>query len=86
MKYKYFVLNVTFRDDETEEYYLKGKSMEYMEERIRCYSEGGISTSRWTIATKNAVSCFLREVDPAAVEFPELSKRDFVSINEHRSF
>ncbi|MEY2195763.1 hypothetical protein AB7942_23970 [Neobacillus sp. BF23-41] len=81
---KYFVLYVTFNDDSTDEFYLKGKSMKHMEERIQRYSNGALSTSKWTIMTSNAKSSFLREVDPS--EYPHLTKHDFVQINENSSY
>jgi hypothetical protein len=81
---KYFVLNVTFNDNLTSEFYLKGKSMNHMEDRIKRYSNGAIGTSKWTLVTTNAISSFLREVDPS--EYPQLTKLDFVQINENSSY
>jgi hypothetical protein len=81
---KYFVLNVTFNDNLTSEFYLKGKSMKHMEERIKRYSNGAIATSKWTLVTSNAISSFLREVDPS--EYTQLTKHDFVQINENSSY
>ncbi|MFP5111627.1 hypothetical protein ACSU64_04485 [Bacillaceae bacterium C204] len=81
---KYFVLYVTFNDNLISEFYLKGKSMKHMEERIQRYSNGAISTSKWTIMTCNAASSFLREINPS--EYPHLTKHDFAQINENESY
>jgi hypothetical protein len=81
---KYFVSYVTFRDNLTDEFYLKGKSMKHMEERIQRYSNGALATSRWSLITSNASYGFIREVNPS--EYPHLTKHDFAQINENSSF
>jgi hypothetical protein len=54
-----------------------------MEERIKRYSNGTLVTSKWALCTDNIELGFLREVNPT--EFPHMTKRDFVVINENRS-
>jgi hypothetical protein len=71
---KYFVLYTG-----NDECYLKGKSVEHMEDRIQMYSDGILSTNKWTIITSNIDYGYLREVNLS--EYPELTKRDFAIIN-----
>jgi hypothetical protein len=80
---KYFVLH-TLDSGFNMEYYLKGKSFNHIEERIKKYSNGILSTSKWTLVTGNINLGFLREVQPK--EFPNLKKQDFATINENHSF
>jgi hypothetical protein len=79
---RYFVL-YTLNDHYISERYLKGKSAEHLEDRIQYYSEGILSTNRWTLITSNIDFCYLREITLA--EFPHLTKRDFAMINENNS-
>lgn len=80
---KYFVL-YSFNGENFLENYLKGKSAKHMEERIKRYSNGMLVTSKWALCTDNIECSFLREVNPS--EFPHLTKRDFVEINENSSY
>ena len=81
---KYFVLYTLNADDDIKEYYLKGKSMKHMEERIRRYSNGMIVTSKWALCTDNNEFGFLREINQ--FELSSMNKRDFVVINENKSW
>lgn len=80
---KYFVLH-TLQDQYRKDYFLKGKSMEHIEERIHTYSEGILSTNKWTLMTCNVECGYLREV--SLDEYPEMKKKDFAMINENNSF
>jgi hypothetical protein len=81
---KYFVLYTFNSENSIKKYYLKGKSMKHMEDRIKKYSNGMLVTSKWTLFTDNIEFGFLREVNPT-LEFPHMTKREFVVINENRS-
>ncbi|WP_316572049.1 hypothetical protein [Neobacillus sp. YIM B06451] len=81
---KYFVLYVTWGDTRIDKFYLKGKSYSFMEERIERYSNGCLSTNKFTIYTDNAVYGVLREVPPG--EALEIGKNEFALINENRSY
>ncbi|WML46686.1 hypothetical protein RCG23_13615 [Neobacillus sp. PS3-34] len=80
----YFILYVTFKNDLTEEMYVKGKSINYILEQIGRYTDGIISTSHTTISTHHAKSIYVRQID--LNHFPHLSKRDFRMINENQSY
>jgi hypothetical protein len=80
---KYFVL-YTIEDNHIHESYLKGKSYEHVFERLQKYSNGILSTNKETIITSNISYGYLREVE--LIEYPNLTKRDFVCINENNSF
>jgi hypothetical protein len=81
---KYFIFYVCFNSDRTEEILMKGKSIDYMLERIARYSDGCIVTNKEGIFTSKVQSIFIREID--LKYFPYLSKRDFSMINETKSF
>ena len=66
---KYFVLYTFNSENSIKKYYLKGKSMKHMEDRIKKYSNGMLVTSKWTLFTDNIEFGFLREVNPT-LEFP----------------
>jgi hypothetical protein len=68
---KYFVL-YTVNEDSISECYLKGKSFEHIEDRINVYSDGIISTNKWSLITSNIEFGYLREVN--LLEFPKLSR------------
>jgi hypothetical protein len=80
---KYFVL-YTASDQYNAEYFLKGKSVEHMEKRILFYSDGILSTNKWTLVTSNVECGYLREV--SLTEYPDLKKRDYAIINENNSY
>ncbi|WML46688.1 hypothetical protein RCG23_13625 [Neobacillus sp. PS3-34] len=80
----YFILYVTSKAHTTSEYYIKGKSIDYIVERMGRYSNGCIATSKLSFCTYNAISMFVREID--LKHFPYLSKKDFGTINETKSY
>ncbi len=75
---KYFVLHVISNESCFSEYYLKAKLAKHMEDTIKRYCNGIITTSRWTLMTSNVSHGFLREVTPA--EYPHLTKSNFLLI------
>ena len=81
---KYFILYITDQYNGTYEYYIKGKSSNYIVERLERYSDGCLATSKVSINTNNLTSAFVREINPN--DFPLLSKKDFAIINENRSY
>ncbi|MFF2450562.1 hypothetical protein ACFVSW_26310 [Neobacillus sp. NPDC058068] len=81
---KYFIVYFTHTDNLTTEYYMKGKSADYMINRLKWYYKGIITTNKWGIKADNLKSVFVREINPK--EFPDLSKRDFAVINENKSY
>jgi hypothetical protein len=80
---KYFVL-YTLEDNYIHKSYLKGKSYEYVFEKIQHYSNGILSTDKETLITSNISHGYLREVD--FNEYPALMKRDYFYIDETNSF
>lgn len=80
---KYCVL-YTINDYGVREYFIKGKSVEHIEDRIKAYSDGFLSTNKWTLLTSNIENGYLREINLS--EFPDKSKKDFSIINENNSF
>lgn len=58
--------------------------MKHIEDRVKKYSNGMLATSKWALFTDNIEFGFLREVNPT-LEFPHMTKRDFVVINENKS-
>ena len=83
MKMKYFVLYFSDEGQPFGEFYLKGKSMKHIAERVEKYHEGVLSTTRGTLMTSNITYGFLLEVNP--IEH-NLSKRDFGIVNENQSY
>jgi hypothetical protein len=81
---KFFILYFTDKDGVTNEFYLKGKSMNHMLERIERYSNGTLSSSKGTLYMSELTSVFLQEVN--LNNYPNLKKRDFGIINENRSY
>lgn len=81
---KYFIFYVTFHEGFTKEYYIKGKSIDFMLERIERYSDGYLSTSKFGLLTHNVQSIYVREIE--INHFPYLSKKDFAVINETKSY
>lgn len=81
---KYFILYVTFKDHSTDEIYLKGKSLDHLEERIERYANGCLAISKGSIYTSNAKSAFIREINLR--DFPHFTKNDFALINETSSY
>lgn len=79
----YFVL-YTLNDHYISEKYVKGKSYEHVVDRIQHYSDGILSTNKWTLVTSNIAVAYLREIQLS--DFPHLSKRDFGMINENQSY
>lgn len=80
----YFILYVTSNQNVTEEYYVKGKSMNFILEQIGYYSNGLLAISKGTICTYNALSMFIREID--LLHFPYLTKKEFTKINIAKSY
>ncbi|MGD6963991.1 MAG: hypothetical protein ACQET8_14665 [Bacillota bacterium] len=80
---KYFVL-YTLNEHYVSEKYVKGKSYEHVVNRIQHYSDGILSTNKWTLVTSNIAVGYLREIQLS--DFPLLSKRDFGMINENQSY
>jgi hypothetical protein len=81
---KYFILYITDQYNVTTEYYLKGKSSNYVVERVERYTDGCLATSKVNINTFNLSSAFVREINPD--DFPLISKKDFGIINENKSY
>lgn len=80
---KYFVL-YTVNEEYISECFLKGKSTEHIVDRINVYSDGILSTNKWSLITSNIEFGYLREIN--FLEFPKLSKKDFAIISENNSF
>ncbi|MBY6038332.1 hypothetical protein KUV80_16920 [Fictibacillus nanhaiensis] len=80
---KYFVL-YTVNANIVDECYLKGQSTDYVKKCIDKYSNGFLSTNKWTLITSNIDYGFLREIDHK--ELPLLSKKDFAIIDELNSY
>ncbi|WP_312096190.1 hypothetical protein [Niallia sp.] len=83
MKMKYFVLYYGDKRQPFGEFYLKGKSMNHIAERVENYQDGALSTNKGTLMTSNIQYGYLLEVNP--IEH-NLSKRDFGVLNENQSY
>jgi len=83
MNMKYFILYHGDEEYGFREFYLKGKSLAHMEDRIKNYSVGSLSTNKGTLYTSNIQVGFLLEVNPSE---HQLSKSDFGIINENQSY
>jgi hypothetical protein len=82
---KYFVLYTgDSSNDHVHESYLKGHSTDYVEKCIGKYSNGFLSTNKWTLITLNIDFGFLREINQK--ELPLLSKKNFAIIDELNSY
>jgi hypothetical protein len=81
---RYFILYMTHQSDQTTEYLIKGKSIDYVLERIERYSQGCLATSKQHINTFNLKSAFVREVNPK--DFPYIPKHNYAMINETHSY
>ena len=79
----YFIL-YTLNEHYISERYLKGKSYEHLEDRIHHYSDGILSTNKWSLITSNIDVGYLIEVNLS--EVPHLTKKNFAMINENNSF
>jgi hypothetical protein len=80
---KYFVLYYGDKGQPFGEFFLKGKSMSHISERVESYRDGVLSTNKGTLMTSNIAYGFLLEVNP--IEH-NLSKRDFGIVNENQSY
>ncbi|MGG1678233.1 hypothetical protein ACIFOT_21205 [Neobacillus sp. NRS-1170] len=81
---RYFILYVTDKLGFTDEYYVKGQSMDDMVNRIGKYADCHLATSKEHIITHNAEYGFLREISLDL--FPYLSKKGFGMINEAKCY
>ncbi|MCM3719435.1 hypothetical protein [Fictibacillus phosphorivorans] len=82
---KYFVLYTgDASNDHVHECYLKGQSTDYVEKCIDKYSNGFLSTNKWTLITSNIDYGFLREIDQK--ELPLLTNKNFAEIDESSCF
>jgi len=80
---KYFIL-YTSNDGSFKEFYFKAKTYKHLDDRIKRYCNGLISTNKFGIVTSNIDFSYLREIDLRC--HPELNKNDFAIINENRSY
>jgi hypothetical protein len=63
---------------------MKGKSADFMIDRLKWYYKGIIQTNKGSIIVDHLQSIFVREIYPK--DFPNLSKGDFAIINENKSY
>jgi hypothetical protein len=63
---------------------MKGKSADFMIDRLKWYYKGIIQTSKGSIIVDQLQSIFVREIN--LKDFPHLSKGDFAIINENKSY
>ncbi|WP_409294043.1 hypothetical protein V1498_12445 [Peribacillus sp. SCS-26] len=81
---KYFIVYVTFDEDNVKEFLFKSKSGKFLEEQFKRYPNGIISTNKFGISTINALSAYLLEIELKL--YPEYSKKDFAIFNENSSY
>lgn len=79
---KYCNATFIFPDGYQTELLLKGRSISFIEEQIKRYGNGWISTSKKGIATSNVDTIYVREV----TIFTNYTKRDFKIINTIHSY
>ncbi|MFJ5718139.1 hypothetical protein [Neobacillus sp. NPDC093127] len=80
----HFIVYFTHTNNLTTEYFMKGKSADYLVNRLKWFYKGIITTNKWGIKADYLLSVFVREINPN--DFPNLSKRDFAIINENKSY
>jgi hypothetical protein len=82
---RYFILSTAVKEDDpfTDEYYLRGKSIQQVYLQIERYSNGIISTNLYGVCTRNIKYGYIREVN--LNNYPELCHKDFAKICEKKS-
>jgi hypothetical protein len=83
---KYFLLNVSISECDlfSNEYYIKGKSLNDVTNLILKYANGILCTDKFTLCTHNIQFGFIREIDLKM--FPFLTSADFALIKERSSY
>lgn len=79
---KYCIATFIFTDGWQSELLLKGRSISFIEEQIKRYGNGWISTTKKCIATSNVDTRYVREI----TVFGIYNKRDFKQINTLYSY
>lgn len=80
---KYCIATFIFPDGWQSELLLKGRSISFIEEQIKRYGNGWISTSKKGIATSKVDTVYVQEI---TVPFTMYNKRDFKQINTINSY
>jgi hypothetical protein len=81
---RYFILCTAVKEDDpfTDEFYIRGESIQQVFKQIDRYSNGLISTNLFGICTRNIKYGYIREVN--INNYPELSSKDFAQICESK--
>ncbi|WP_144528751.1 hypothetical protein [Peribacillus simplex] len=79
---KYCIATFIFPDGWQSDLLLKGRSISFIEEQIKRYGNGWISTSKKGIATSNVDTVYVQEI----TIFTIYKKRDFKQINTIYSY
>ena len=79
---KYCIATFIFPDGWQSELLLRGRSLSFLEEQIKRYGNGWISTPKKGIATSNVDTVYVREI----TDFTMYNKRDFKQINTINSY
>lgn len=79
---KYCFATFIFPDGWQSELLLKGRSLSFIEEQIKRYGNGWISTSNKGIVTSKVDTVYIREI----TDFNIYNKRDFKLINTTQSY
>lgn len=79
---KYCIATFIYPDAWQTELLLKGRSISFIEEQIKRYGNGWISTSKKGIATSKVDTVYVREI----TDFTMYNKRDFKLINTTQSY
>lgn len=79
---KYFIVHITFKTDHTKEYLFKARSASLLESQFKRCADGAVSTIKFTIYMEQVESIFLQEI----TDYTFINKREFVKINETRSY
>ncbi|MGW6384555.1 hypothetical protein [Peribacillus butanolivorans] len=79
---KYCIATFIFPDGWQTELLLKGRSISFIEEQIKRYGNGWISTAKKGIATSNVDTVYVLEI----TDFTMCNKKDFKIINTIYSY
>ena len=79
---KYFITYISFKEGFTKDYLFKARTASLLESQFKRCSDGGVSTIKFTIYMEHVESIFLQEI----TDYTFINKREFVKINETRSY
>jgi hypothetical protein len=81
---RYFILSTAVKEDDpfTDEFFIRGESIQQVYTQIERYSNGMITTNLFGFCTRNITFGYIREIN--LDNYPELSSKDFAQICEKK--